>query len=76
MEPSTSLAEQLDAYKAAFVQRATPERVATMEAATADLRATGIESQALQVGAQAPDLLPDVAGFHAAASRRACSAAP
>lgn len=60
MEPSRSLAEQLDAYKAAFVQRATPERVATMEAATADLRATGIESRALQVGAQVPDLtLPD-----------------
>jgi peroxiredoxin len=31
-----------------------------MEAATADLRATGIELQALQVGAKAPDLkLPD-----------------
>lgn len=60
MEPNPSLSEQLAAYKAGFVQRVAPERVALMEAATADLRATGIESQALQVGAQAPDLtLPD-----------------
>ena len=60
MEPNTSLSEQLAAYKAGFAQRAAPERVAMMEAATADLRATGIESRALQVGAQVPDLtLPD-----------------
>jgi peroxiredoxin len=60
MEPNTSLSEQLAAYKAGFVQRAAPERVAMMEAATAELRATGIESQALQVGAQVPDLtMPD-----------------
>lgn len=60
MQPNTSLSEQLAAYKAGFVQRAAPERVAMMEAATADLRATGIESQALQVGAQVPDLtMPD-----------------
>lgn len=60
MEPNTSLAGQLAAYKAGFVQRAAPERVAMMEAATADLRATGIESRALQVGAHVPDLtLPD-----------------
>jgi hypothetical protein len=60
MEPNTSLSEQLEAYKAGFVQRAGPERVAMMEAATADLRATGIESQALKYGAQAPDLtMPD-----------------
>ena len=60
MEPNTSLSKQLAAYKAGFVQRAAPERVAMMEAATAGLRATGIESQALQVGAQVPDLtLPD-----------------
>ncbi len=60
MEPNTSLSEQLSAYRAGFVQRAAPERVAMMEAATADLRATGIELQALQVGAQAPDLtMPD-----------------
>ena len=31
-----------------------------MEAATADLRTAGIESQALQIGAQVPDLtMPD-----------------
>jgi peroxiredoxin len=60
MEPIPSLSEQLAAYKAGFVQRATPERVVLMEAATAGLRATGIESQALQRGAKAPDLtLPD-----------------
>ena len=63
MEPITSLSEQLAAYKAGYLQRAAPERVAIMEAATADLRATGIESQALQVGARAPDLtLPDALG--------------
>lgn len=60
MEPNTSLSEQLAAYKAGFVQRAALERVAMMEAATADLRGTGIESKALQVAAQAPDLtMPD-----------------
>ena len=63
MEPITSLSEQLAAYKAGYLQRVAPERVAIMEAATADLRATGIESQALQVGARAPDLtLPDALG--------------
>lgn len=60
MPESLSLAEQLSAYQAAFQQRAAPERVALMETATANLRATGIASQALQVGAMAPDLtLPD-----------------
>lgn len=60
MEPNTSLSEQLAAYRAGFVQRAAPERVAMIEAATADLRATGIESQALQVGVRAPDVtMPD-----------------
>jgi peroxiredoxin len=60
MEQITSLGEQLAAYQAGFKRRAAPERVAMMEAATADLRATGIESQALQVGDLAPDLtLPD-----------------
>ena len=63
MEPITSLSEQLAAYKAGYLQRVAPERVAIMEAATANLRATGIESQALQVGARAPDLtLPDALG--------------
>ena len=63
MVPITSLSEQLAAYKAGYLQRVAPERVAIMEAATANLRATGIESQALQVGARAPDLtLPDALG--------------
>lgn len=56
MEQSPSLGEQLAAYKAGFKQRAAPERVAMMEAATADLRATGIESRALRAGDRAPDL--------------------
>jgi peroxiredoxin len=60
MQANPSLSEQLAAYKAGFVQRAAPQRVAMMEAATAGLRATGIEARALQVGAQAPELtLPD-----------------
>lgn len=60
MDTNTSLNEQLAAYKAGFAKRAAPERVAMMESATADLRATGIESQALQIGAQVPALtLPD-----------------
>ena len=60
MEHNPTLGEQLAAYKAGFKQRAAPERVAMMEAATADLRATGIEAHALQVGSLAPDLtLPD-----------------
>lgn len=60
MEPKTSLTEQLAAYKTAYTQRAGPDRIALMEAATAALRATGIEARALQVGASAPDVtLPD-----------------
>lgn len=60
MEQIISLAEQLAAFKARFKQRATPERVALMEAATANLRDSGIEARALQVGAAVPDLtLPD-----------------
>lgn len=60
MDPTLSLADQLAAYQAGFQQRAAPERVAVMEAATADLRATGIAARALQVGAKAPDVtLPD-----------------
>jgi peroxiredoxin len=60
MAHDTSLAEQLVAYQAGFKQRVAPERTAMMEAATANLRATGIEQQALQVGARAPELtLPD-----------------
>jgi peroxiredoxin len=56
----TSLADQLAAFKTGFKQRVAPGRVAIMEAATAELRATGIQARALQIGAIAPDLtLPD-----------------
>jgi peroxiredoxin len=58
-----TLARQLADYKAGFKQRVAPEREAMMEAATADLKATGIEARALQVGARAPELsLPDATG--------------
>lgn len=60
---TTSLADELAQYQAAFQQRVAPELVAIMEAATADLRATGIEARALQLGAIAPELtLPDAMG--------------
>ena len=57
----STLHEQLADYKAGFRQRAAPERVAVMEAATADLKATGIEHRALRVGDRAPQdlVLPD-----------------
>lgn len=60
MEQHKTLADQLADFKAGFKQRVVPERVAMMEAATADLRASRIEARALQVGARAPDVtLPD-----------------
>jgi peroxiredoxin len=63
MNPTQSLSEELAAYKAGFRQRVAPERVTMMEAATADLRATGIEQKALHVGDAAPALsLPDAMG--------------
>ncbi len=63
MNNPLSLLQQLTDYKAAFIQRAAPERVTMMEAATADLRATGIEISALQVGDLAPEItLPDATG--------------
>ena len=63
MTTIATLAQQLADYKAGFLQRATPERVATMVGATTDLKATGIESRALQVGDAAPDVtLPDASG--------------
>lgn len=61
-DPS-SLAAQLAELKAGFVQRAAPERVATFEAATAELRSSGIEQRARRAGDSAPDLtLPDGLG--------------
>ena len=60
MEQIASLTEELAALKTGFKQRAAPERLAMMEAATADLRATGIEARALKMGSKVPDLtLPD-----------------
>jgi hypothetical protein len=59
----STLTQQLADYQAGFKQRAPAERVAMMEAATAQLRATGIETGALQVGATLPALsLPDATG--------------
>jgi peroxiredoxin len=59
-----SLAQQLADQKAGFAQRAAPERVALMEAATRDLKATGIEQRALHAGDAAPTglVLPDATG--------------
>jgi peroxiredoxin len=59
----TTLTQQLADYQAGFKQRAPADRVAMMEAATAQLRATGIEATALKVGAALPALaLPDALG--------------
>ena len=59
----TTLTQQLADYQAGFKQRAPAERVAMMEAATAQLRASGIEAQALKVGAELPSLtLSDATG--------------
>jgi peroxiredoxin len=58
-----TLQTQLAEFKAGFAQRASPERIATMEAATAQLKASGIERTALQVGARLPALsLPNASG--------------
>lgn len=58
-----TLTQQLADYKEGFIQRVAPERLAMMEGATADLKATGIEASALQVGDSVPDItLPDAKG--------------
>lgn len=63
MQTPESLASQLASYKAGFIARAPAARVAMMEAATAQLKSTGIESTALKVGDRAPSLsLPDAKG--------------
>ena len=63
MTTNPALTQQLADFKAGFKQRAAPERVAMMEGATAGLRASGIETRALQVGDAAPDVtLPDAMG--------------
>jgi peroxiredoxin len=64
MNHTPTLAEELSAYKASFKARVAPERLATMEHATAQLRASGIERRALGQGDRAPALtLPDAAGI-------------
>jgi peroxiredoxin len=62
--PNPNLASQLAELKADFARRVAPERVTLMEAATADLRATGIEERALKAGDAAPTglELPDALG--------------
>jgi peroxiredoxin len=63
MQDDILLATQLADFKVGFKQRVAPARVTMMEAATAHLKATGIERTALGVGDRAPDLsLPDALG--------------
>ncbi|MDQ3261211.1 MAG: AhpC/TSA family protein [Pseudomonadota bacterium] len=63
MSAITPLVTQLTEFKVGFKQRVAPARVAMMEAATAGLKATGIEHTALREGDQAPDItLPDIFG--------------
>ena len=60
---NTSLAQQLDDYKAAAIKKSPPERAALMEGATADLKSSGIEHTALQSGMNAPSIsLLDING--------------
>lgn len=64
MNQTSTLAEELFAYKASFKARVAPERLAMMEGATAQLRASGIEHRALRQGDRAPALtLPDATGI-------------
>ena len=59
----STLQQQLADYLAGFKQRAPADRVAMMETATEDLRASGIESAALGLGSVLPALsLPDANG--------------
>lgn len=58
-----TLQSQLADYQAGFKQRVAPERVAMMETATAQLRASGIEDTALPLGAPVPNVsLTDALG--------------
>ncbi len=58
-----TLTQQLAELKAGAAQRLGPERLAKTEHATAQLRASGIEAAALQVGAMLPDVsMPDANG--------------
>ena len=63
MQTQESLASQLAAYKAGFIGRAPAARVAMMEGATAQLKKSGIETNAKKVGDRLPYLsLPDAQG--------------
>ena len=60
---ASSLSTQLDDFKSASAARIDPARLATMVAATEQLRASGIEATALKVGQRAPDVvLPNALG--------------
>ena len=56
----SNLKDRLEEFKETFESGAPPynvmpERVATMHRATAELKASGIESRALKIGDRAPD---------------------
>jgi AhpC/TSA family len=56
----SNLKDRLEGFKKTFESGAppyntTPERVATMHRATAELKASGIEDRALKIGDRAPD---------------------
>lgn len=50
-----SLQDRLDAYKAEFVKKVSPEKLAIMHRATEDLRRSGILDRILKAGDQAPE---------------------
>ena len=58
----SNLKDRLEEFKRTFVSgappyNATPEIVATMHRATAELKASGIEGRALKIGDHAPDFV-------------------
>ena len=55
MNHENTLTAQLADFKSRFINRAPVERVAMMESATANLKASGIESHAKKTGDAAPD---------------------
>ena len=58
-----TLAEQLDARKAKFVEMAPPERIATAENAITEIADSGVLDKAINLGDKAPDFtLPDALG--------------
>lgn len=62
-EESETLAEQLDARKAKFVEMATPERIASAENAISEVADSGILEKAINLGDKAPNFtLPDALG--------------